>query len=134
MNYLEKIASEVKSTPQVLWFKKRYTPLMSTFLKLVEDGVIKYSEFHNPLIDMFGYTVLTFRYDGNRYVFSFAKRGGVMDWYKLEKISPNSSSLRGTMVSSSDDDPNQESIMETVAMMLNANTPNDFYNKLEAVN
>ena len=43
MNYLEKIASEVKSTPQVLWFKKRYTPLMSTFLKLVEDGVIKYS-------------------------------------------------------------------------------------------
>lgn len=134
MNYLEEIANRVKSTPQTLWFKERYTPLMSMFLKLVEDGDIQYSEIRHRLLEMFGTTIMTFRYEGNRYVLSFAKRGGVIDWYKFEKISPYSTSLRGTMVSSSDDDPMQESYMEITASFLGASTPSELYNKLESIN
>lgn len=133
MNYLEEIAKAVNGKPQVLWFKERYTPLMTMFVKLVEEGTIEYDEIHSPLTELLGTSIYTFRYEGNRYVLSLAKRGGVIDWYKLEKISPNSSSLRGTMVSSSDDDPLQESFMENVAMMLGANTPSELYRKLESI-
>ena len=131
MNYLEEVARVVKNKPQVLWFKERYTPLMSMIVKLVEDGEISYNEIHSPLLDMMCTSMYTFRYEGNRYLLSFAKVGKVVDWYKLEKISPYSSSLRGEMVSSSDDDPNQESFMENLSMMLDAKTPSELYRKLE---
>ncbi len=131
MNYLEEVARVVKSKPQLLWFKERYTPLMSMIVKLVEDGEISYNEIHSPLLDMMCTSMYTFRYEGNRYLLSFAKVGKVVDWYKLEKISPYSSSLRGEMVSSSDDDPNQESFMENLSMMLDAKTPSELYRKLE---
>ena len=59
--------------------------------------------------------------------------GNVVNWYKLEKISPSSPSLRGTMVSSSDDDPNQESFLEGIAVILDVHTPLELYNKLESL-
>ena len=133
MNYLEEVAKRVKNTPQTLWFKERYTPIIKTWLKLIEDNIIKCRDIHHPMFDMLHVSLFTFKYDGSRYLLSVSKIGEVVNWYKLEKISPSSASLRGTMVSSSDDDPNQESIMETVATMLSAKTPSELYNKLESM-
>ena len=133
MNYLEEVARRVKNTPQTLWFKERYTPIIRTWCKLIEDGIIQSNDIHHPMFDMLHMSLYTFRYEGNRYLLSVAIIGKVVDWYKLEKISPSSPSLRGTMVSSSDDDPNQESIMESLATMLNAKTPSELYNKLESM-
>ncbi len=133
MNYLEEVSKAVKNKPQVLWFKERYTPLMTMFFKLVEDKEIEYDEIHSPFLDMMQITMITFRYEGNRYLISIGKRGGVIDWYKFEKISKYSPTLRGTMVSSSDDDPNQDSYMEMLASMLSANTPAELYQKLENI-
>ena len=132
MNLLEKIAEEVKTTPQTLWFKARYAPIIQAWNMLIQKDIIKSSDIHHPLFDMLHVSVFTFRYEGNRYLLSISKIGQVVNWYKLEKISPFSPSLRGTMVSSSDDDPNQESILETVALMLDAKTPSELYNKLES--
>lgn len=131
MNYLEEVARRVKNTPQTLWFKERYTPIIKTWCKLIEDGFIQSSDIHHPMFDMLHISLYTFRYEGNRYLLSVSIIGGAVNWYKLEKISQSSPSLRGEMVSSSDDDPNQESIMETVASMLGAKTPYELYNKLE---
>ena len=133
MNYLEEVARRVKNTPQTLWFRERYTPIINTWCKLVQDDVIDSIEIHNPLLDMMHISIFTFRYEGNRYLLSLSKVGAVVNWYKLEKISPSSPSLRGTMVSSSDDDPNQESFMENVATILNVHTPSELYNKLESL-
>lgn len=133
MNYLEEVAKRVKNTPQTLWFKERYTPIIKTWCKLIEDDIIKSCDIHHPLFDMLHTSLYTFRYEGNRYLLSVSIIGQVVDWYKLEKISPYSTSIRGTMVSSSDDDPNQESIMETLATVLNTKTPSELYNKLESM-
>lgn len=133
MNYLEETANRVKNTPQTLWFKERYTPIIKIWYKLIQDDIIDNVEIHNPLLDMMHISINTFRYEGNRYLLSLSKIGNVVNWYKLEKISPSSSSLRGTMVSSSDDDPNQESFMENIATILNANTPSELYSKLENI-
>lgn len=133
MNYLEEVARRVKNTPQTLWFRERYTPIIKTWCKLIEDNVITSSDIHHPMFDMLHVSLFTFRYEGNRYLLSVSIIGQVVNWYKLEKISPSSPSLRGTMVSSSDDDPNQESIMESVATMLGAKTPSELYNKLESM-
>ena len=133
MNYLEEVARRVKNTPQTLWFRERYTPIIKTWCKLVQDDIIDSIEIHTPLLDMMHISIFTFRYEGNRYLLSLSKVGDVVNWYKLEKISPSSPSLRGTMVSSSDDDPNQESFMKNVATILNVHTPAELYNKLESL-
>lgn len=131
MNNLEEVARRVKNTPQTLWFRERYIPIINTWCKLVQDDIIDSIEIHTPLLDMLHISIFTFRYEGNRYLLSVSKVGDVVNWYKLEKISPSSLSLRGTMVSSSDDDPNQESFMENVATIFDVHTPRELYDKLE---
>ena len=133
MNFLEEVAKKVKYTPQTLWYKERYAPIIQTWCKLIEDGIISSKDINHPIFDMLHTLVFTFRYEGNRYLLSVSKVGQVVNWYKLEKISPSSTSLKGMMVSSSDDDPNQESILETVATILGAKTPSELYNKLESM-
>lgn len=133
MNYLEEVAKRVKNTPQTLWFRERYTPITLAWCKLIQDGVIDSVEIHSPILDMLHISINTFRYEGNRYLLSSSKVGNVVNWYKLEKISPSSPSLRGTMVSSSDDDPNQESFLEGIAVILDVHTPLELYNKLESL-
>ena len=133
MNYLEEVARRVKNTPQPLWFRERYTPIINVWCKLLKEGIIDSIEIHAPLLDMLHISIFTFRYEGNRYLLSLSKVGDVVNWYKLEKISLSSPSLRGTMVSSSDDDPNQESFMENVATILDVHTPSELYNRLESL-
>lgn len=129
MNELEQICLRVKNTPQPLWFEQRYKPIMNWVIKEVENDPKFYHEIKAPFLQMMGMTIFYIIYDGYIYIFTYAKIGQVIDWYRVEKFSPTSPK-EGYIVSSSDDDPNQDRTVPLLYIMTETTSPAELYKKL----
>ena len=130
MNELETICARVKSTPQPLWYDLRYKPIMNWYLSKVNND----SNFHNEVkaqfFELLGTRVYYCVYDRAIYVFTFAKVGQVIDWYRVEKILPSFTTEEGILVSSSDDDPNQDRTIPLLCTMCGVSTAGELYHQM----
>ncbi len=134
MNKLEEKCALLARTPQVRWYDLRYKATIQMLLNMNEEGTISLRQMNVPVFQMMNIIVYAFKYDGEFYFLFINQIGTTTEFFHLERTNSQISwALSGHMIISSDDDPNQEMYIPSVALCMGVKGNSEFISKLKSM-